>query len=90
MSVLAMLDVSSKHVSKEWLESYNENDQYYFGRTKYGLIVWAPVWWDEKNVDFEHKMLFPLFKLAAENGCSYINIDVDGHIYNELPQYEWD
>ena len=33
--------------------------------------------------------LIDLIKLSHDNGCSFLKLDRDGKLYNELPIYDW-
>lgn len=88
-----MLDLSLGHLSPETLRYLDEQDNgdvipsvILFGKDTYGYFV--PIIEDELEELEERgypEDLINVIRFAAKQGCSWIMLDVDGAIVEELP-----
>ena len=64
----------------------------------YGFFVWAGDADEPELAESYYKELLRtgiskdfvnILRLAAENKCTYVRLDMDGPAYSELPKHEW-
>jgi hypothetical protein len=79
---------STRHISQEDADQLTQ-DPGSFAADEYQFWVWTG-YEDENSYGPELSLTVRnLLKIAKAEGCTYIRLDGDGPVYEDLPQFEW-
>ena len=83
MAIQKFFEVSTIHMP--YHDAYKTLDCI-IAEYEHGVFLWIT---DEEQMVLLPKWFYDICKLALANDCHYIRFDADGHIYDELNQFNW-
>jgi hypothetical protein len=91
LTIYAVLDLSTRHLSASLLSNLNEREHVIAHRMRYGYLLWVPLTEEEcAGRDKAPEPVRDIWRLAQENGCRYVLLDADGPVVDGpggLPTY---
>ena len=96
MKTYKMLDISTAHISEKDSKLLSKQDLIPFTCLNYeeGFIINLsvfqndPVQKEQQRKRFSPEF-FKIIEKALEEGCTHINLDRDGEVYTEFPEFDW-
>lgn len=86
--IAKIMTISTAHIKSDTiLRSHNSNVTI-FSKGMYGWFVYVPEY-DIRECGTCPNELLDVLDYAREEGCTWLLLDSDGPIINELPTYEW-
>ena len=79
---------STRHISQEDAEQLTQ-DPGRFAADEYQFWVWTGYEDENPCGPGLSPTVRKLLKIAKAEGCTYIRLDGDGPVYEDLPQFEW-
>lgn len=96
--VYSYLDCNTAHITQEDYQELKlvyrmrgayEDHKIIIDKTDYGFWLYVPDNADMLNLGYLSTSLYHLFKKAHKYNCTWIKLDQDGIIHEDLKQYEW-
>jgi hypothetical protein len=79
---------STRHISKEDAEQLTENPGL-FAADEHQFWVWTGYAEDSPYLPALSPTVKKLLTIAKAGHCTYIRLDGDGPVYEDLPQFDW-
>ena len=79
---------SARHISQEDAERLTQ-DPGRFAADEYQFWVWTGYAGENPYGSGLSLTVRKLLQIAEAAGCSYVRLDGDGPVYEDLPQFEW-
>ena len=99
MEIAKMLTLSTAHISEEsvvMLEREVDKDKMgliVYTKGEFGFWIYCPaalIEDEEYGKEYIPEDIWNCMKLAQDNDCTWLCLDCDGEIIDELPTFEWE
>lgn len=86
--IAKIMTISTAHIKSDTILRSHNSNVIMFSKGMYGWFVYVPEYNIREYGTYPNELL-DVLDYAREEGCTWLLLDLDGPIINELPTYEW-